>query len=238
VGRRQIVIAMLADLSSRSQEAALVTALVVGMAASVSLCAAVRLPIVLAYILGVADSRRHGMALTGLFALGLIAGTVLLGTTVAPAEDGLGRVMYVSKHLFWVLGVALFLIGVLLSGMINPHLLSGKSQALARRLVNAGLPGAFLLGGGLALLQMPICSRCGSALMTLADGAGGNGFILFTVFAAGQSLTVLVIGGLTSLIRPDLILRLRPWMCSIEQHVQLLAGNILMVLGLYFVIVG
>lgn len=232
------MIAMLAELSTRPQDGALTASLIAGTAASVSLCAAVRLPIVLAYVMGVADSRRHGLFLTVLFVFGLVAGTVLLGITAAPAGDGLSRVLYVNKHLFLGLGVALFLTGILLSGLISPHLLPGKCEQAAQRLVRASMPGAFLLGGGLALLQMPVCSLCGSVLVDLAGQAGGGGSsLLFATFAVGQSLTVLVIGGLISLARQDLILRLRPWMCSIEQHVRLLAGNILMVLGLYFVII-
>jgi hypothetical protein len=61
---------------------------------------------------------------------------------------------------------------------------------------------------------------------------------LLAGFAAGQSAIVLCVGVLMSVVRPDLLMWLRVRMCSAEQRAQLLAGNMLMVLGLYFVIVG
>ena len=43
---------------------------------------------------------------------------------------------------------------------------------------------------------------------------------------------------LTGLVMPGLLLMLRTRMCSVEQRIQLLAGNVLMVLGIYFVIIS
>jgi cytochrome c biogenesis protein CcdA len=236
------VIPALTEILTRSADVTLSTVFVAGTAVSLSLCAAVRLPIVLAYVAGASNSKRHGAVLSALFTSGLIAGTVLLGLTAAPAEDGLHRVLYANKHLFWILGLGLFVTGVLLSGLINPRLLPVRWQGVAQRLVKAGCPGALLLGCAFGLLQMPACPRCGSALQSLVEVAGGNsGFhqlVLLASFAAGQGLTAFAVGVLTSLAKPDLLLRLRTQMCSIEQRVQLLAGNVLMVLGIYFVIVS
>ena len=64
------------------------------------------------------------------------------------------------------------------------------------------------------------------------------GLALFVSFALGQGLPLLAVGVLASLLKPDLIKRLRTRMCSIEQRMQLLAGNTLMVLGIYFIVVG
>jgi cytochrome c biogenesis protein CcdA len=228
--------------SSQVADATLSTVFVAGAVASLGLCAAVRLPVIFAYIAGVAHSKRHGVILSALFAFGLIAGTVWLGITAAPADDGLHRVLCANKYLCWIVGVALFITGVLLSGLINPQLLPEQWQAKARKLIKAGSPGAFLLGAAFGLLQMPACPTSGSVLGAIAEVAGRgdwlHGLVLFAGFAVGQSFVLFAVGLLTSFARPELLLRLRTRMCSIEQRVQLLAGNVLMVLGLYFVIVS
>ena len=219
----------------------LLTAIAAGTAVSLSLCAVVRLPIVLAYVAGAADSKRHGVILSILFALGLIAGTALLGMTAASADEGLRRILCVNKYLFWVLGGALFAAGVLLSGLVNPRLLPEKWQRVAQRLARTGSPGAFLLGCAFGLLQTPTCPECGTAIQTLVASNGGSmfqGLVLFAAFAAGQSIMMLAVGVLTSLVLPNLLVKLRTRMCSVDQRMQLLAGNVLMILGVYFVIVS
>jgi len=220
----------------------LLTAFVAGTAASLGLCALVRLPIVLAYVAGAAGSKRHGVILSGLFASGLIVGTVLLGLTAGSPDEELRGILSWNKYLFWFLGAGLFVTGVLLSGLINPHLLPVKWQRAAARVARTGSPGAFLLGCAFGLLQMPACPHCGDAIRTLVEVSAGSsllhGLVLFAGFAAGQGITMLAVGVLTSLMMPDLLRWLRSRMCSIEPRVQLLAGNVLMVLGIYFIIVG
>jgi cytochrome c biogenesis protein CcdA len=220
----------------------LLTVFAAGTAASLSLCAVVRLPIVLAYVAGAASSKRHGIVLSVLFAAGLIVGTTLLGLTAGPPDEGLRALLGLNKVLFWLLGAGLFVTGLLLSGVINPHLLPAKWQKAAQRLARTGSMGALLLGCAFGLLQTPTCPNCGSAIQALvqvaAESSSFDGTLLFASFAAGQGLMMLAAGVLTSLMMPELLRMLRTKMCSIEQRIQLLAGNVLMILGIYFVIVG
>ena len=229
------------ELAVQSSEATLLTAFMAGTAVSLSLCAVIRLPIVLAYVAGAARSKWHGSVLSVLFALGLIAGTVLLGKMTAAADGGLQGLLSMNKYLFWALGAALFVAGVLFSGLINPRLLPERWQRVAERLSKTGSPGAFLLGSAFGLLQTPTCPNCGTAIQTLSEAARGSasgGSVLFMAFAAGQGVLMLVVGVLFSLAMPRLLLALRTRMCSVEQRIQLLAGNMLMILGVYFVIVS
>ncbi|MEN6575699.1 MAG: cytochrome c biogenesis protein CcdA [Phycisphaerales bacterium] len=229
------------ELAVRSSDVTLLTALAAGTAVSLSLCAVVRLPIVVAYVAGAARSKRHGVVLSILFVLGLIAGTALLGTAATSTDEGLRRILGVNKYLFWGLGAALFVAGVLFSGLVNPHLLPEKWQRVAQRLASTGSPGAFLLGSAFGLLQTPACPNCGTAIQTLSEAASGSaphGFVLFMAFAAGQGFILLAVGVLFSLAMPRLLVTLRTRMCSVEQRIQLLAGNMLMILGVYFVIVS
>jgi cytochrome c biogenesis protein CcdA len=220
----------------------LLAAFVAGTAASLGLCAVVRLPIVTAYVAGAAGSKRHGVLLSILFALGLTAGTSLLGLTAGLYDEGLRFILNWNQFLFWLLGVGLVVTGLLLSGLIPPYLLPAKWQQVATRLAKTGSPGAFLVGCAFGLLQTPASPHCGEALQTLVEAAAGGsslqGLFLFTFFAAGQGIILLAVGILTSLLMPDLLRWLRTRMCSIEQRIQWLAGNVLMILGLYFIIVG
>lgn len=229
------------ELAVQSSEATLLTAFMAGTAVSLSLCAVVRLPIVLAYVAGAAQSKWRGVVLSVLFALGLIAGTVLLGKMTAATDGGLRGILSMNKYLFWALGTALFVAGVLFSGLVNPRLLPERWQRVAERLARTGSPGAFLLGSAFGLLQTPTCPNCGTAIQTLSEAARGSasgGSALFMAFAAGQSVLMLAVGVLFSLAMPRLLLALRTRMCSVEQRIQLLAGNMLMILGVYFVIVS
>lgn len=211
-----------------------------GAAASVGLCAAVRLPVVLAYVAGVGRSKKHGLLLSILFALGLVAGMVLLGMTTAVAKDGAHRVLHTDKAVCWGLGLALLVIGVLISGLSGPQILPRRLQKITLCLRNTDMLGALLLGGAFGLLQTPACPSCGPALRALLETVPveSHGLVPLVSFAAGQSLMVLSVGALTSLIGRDVMTLLRTQICSLEQRAQLLAGNILMVFGVYFVIIG
>lgn len=233
----------LQELSLASPPSALVAVFCTGIGVSLGLSAAVRLPVIAAYVAGTSTSKRHGILLAVLFTAGMIAGTVLLGISATPAQDGVHQVLYLSRYLFWAVGISLFVVGVSISGLVNPDLLPEKYRRFAERLRRAGTPGAFLLGAAFGLLQMPISARSGTELLALVqalDGQGASlqGGLLLLAFAAGQGIVILATGILTSLIEPDIAMRFRKWMCSIEQRIQLLAGNVLMILGIYFVIVG
>lgn len=228
--------------SSGLPDVTVLAAFIAGTTASLGLCAVIRLPIVVAYVAGVAGSKRQGVFLSGLFALGLVVGTGSLGLIAGASGEGPRSLLSWNRYLFWCLGVGLFVTGVFLSRLINPHLLPVRWQKAAGRLAWAGLPGAFLLGCAFGLLQTPACPHCGAAVQTFVEIVCSSslcyGLLLFTFFATGQGITMLAVGALTSLVMPDLLRWLRTRMCSIEPRIQLLAGNVLMILGIHFIIVG
>jgi cytochrome c biogenesis protein CcdA len=69
-------------------------------------------------------------------------------------------------------------------------------------------------------------------------GLSWLGLLAFLSFGIGQSAPVFAVGVVTALAKTPLVRALRPRLCSIEQQIRLAAGNGLMVLGIYFVIVG
>jgi hypothetical protein len=214
-----------------------------GALTSVHVCAVARLPILAAYLVGAGVSKKHTLILTVLFASGLAAGTVLVGLTAIPMAGGVHRAFQVNKCLFWILGSFLVVVGVLISGLINLQLVPGKWRSVAERLVRTDGLGALLLGIALGLLQIPACPTCRAELLRVVESAAVAGLpscnlILLIGFTAGQSCMVLSLGVLISLLRPGLLKWLRMRMCSIEPRLQLLIGNMLVVLGIYFVVVG
>jgi hypothetical protein len=237
------VISALEQILARAAETVWLPVLWAGASASVGWCAAIHLPMVAVYVAGAARSRRHALVLTVFLTLGLMGGIVLLGMTANPLGQDAPSILHVSKYPFWGLGLGLLAAGILLSGLIAPRLLPGGLQTLGDYLTRVGPLGALLLGAALGLLQTPACPSCRAALLaflenTVVEGPSSNGFALLVSFAAGQSLMVFAVGVLMSVVRSDLFATLRTRMCSAEPRAQLLAGNMLMVLGIYFIIVG
>ena len=214
-----------------------------GILASLHACAVVRLPILAAYMAGTAVSRKRVLLLATVLTAGLLGGTVFLGLTAVPLADGMHRTLQVSKYLFWVLGAGLIAVGIPLSGLIDPQLVPERGRGIWARVSKTDAPAALLLGLVLGLLQTPACPTCRAELLTVVgavpvQGSSAGSLVLLVSFAAGQCLIAWSVTALAGLLRPGLLAWLRTRMCSAESRAQFLAGNMLMVLGIYFVIVG
>jgi hypothetical protein len=225
------------SLSLPPADMTLTVAIWMGVLASLHTCAVVRLPILATYVAGMGTSRKHAALLAGLLALGLVGGTCLLGLAATPAADGVHETLRVNKYSFWVLGSCLVVTGVLVCGLVPE-----RWRCVGRWLARANVPGALLLGFVLGLLLMPACPTCRAQLLAIMEAASKglsvSGPVLLVGFAVAQGLVALGVGMMVALLKPILVSRLRTRMCSLEQRVQLLAGNVLVVLGVYFVIVG
>ena len=215
----------------------------IGATASLSSCAVFRLPILLGYIGGSSSTRKKSLVSTGCFALGLVVSSVLLGVLAASAGESPVGLLQINRFLFWGFGVLLLVAGLFLSGLVSPQVLPQRWQRIANHLSQAGLWGALLLGFGSGLLTIPSCPICGAGVIVLGGMvAAGNlslyGWMLLVSFSLGQALPVLAVGVSAALLKPGLIKRLRTRMCSVEQRIQLLAGNMFVVFGLYYIVVG
>ncbi len=215
----------------------------IGAVASLGSCLVVRLPVVMGCVAGSSTSKSRGLVLTALFVLGLVLSYVLLGAITAFMGGMINKVLLLNKYIFWLLGITLFAAGIWISGLLSLRSLPDQCQRIENRLYRGGLVGTFLMGVFFGLLVMPACPCCGAGLLILAGVVVAQdlsvyGLLVFASFGLGQSLPVLAIGVLTGLVKPDLVKRLRTRMCSIEQRIQLIAGNVLMILGVYFVVVG
>ena len=87
-------------------------------------------------------------------------------------------------------------------------------------------------------LEMPACPCCASVLFVIASIVGFwnswvYSIIIFLSFAIGQSMPILLIGSSTSLVK-----HLTPKVKSLEKYTQFVAGNILIVIALFFFILA
>jgi thiol:disulfide interchange protein DsbD len=237
------VLDTLGKLLTESPVLALVVIFWIGAVASISSCTAIRLPIVLGYVAASGGSRKRSLLLTASFLAGLVVSYVLIGAAAAFVGGVVRQLLQTSKVIFWVSGILLFIVGALVSGLISPSLLPGRWRSVAGHLERARTAGAVVFGLLFGLLTMPACPLCGAGLIMLAGIVAAKslswyGLAMFASFALGQGLPVVAIGVLTTMVRPGVINRLRTSLCSVEQHIQLLCGNLLMVLGIYYIVVA
>jgi len=207
-----------------------------GAIASLGSCTLIRMPIVLGYVAGASDSRNRSLFLSILFVLGCILSYTILGIFFGFIGNIAVRLVQISKHVFWALGGVLFLVGLLISGLISLKSLS--SHRHTRNRLKPSFIGAFLFGIVFVFLEMPSCPSCGAVLLIIATAVGAKGsvfysMIIFLVFAMGQSIPLLLVGSSASLVK-----YLSPRISRFEGYIRLAAGNVLMVLGIYFLIVA
>lgn len=205
-----------------------------GAAASLGSCTLIRMPIVLGYVAGASDSRNRSLFLSVLFVLGCILSYTILGIFFGFMGNVATRLVQISKYVFWALGGLLFLVGLFISGLISLKSLSSHRHIKNR--FGAGSIGAFLFGIVFALLEMPSCPACGALLLIIGAAAAAKGSVLYSMvvflfFAIGQSIPLLLVGSSASLVK-----YLSPGISRFEGYIRLAAGNVLIVLGIYFLI--
>lgn len=208
----------------------------VGAIASLGSCTLVRMPILLGYVAGASDSRKRSFLLTLLFVLGSILSYMILGMLFGIIGNFAFKLVRISKYVFWTLGILLFLTGLFISGLIRLKIFSSHHH-IKRRFRNVGLLGAFLFGVVFTFLEMPACPcYCGALLLVIAGivipkGSIVYSTIIFLSFAIGQCLPLLAVGSSASLVK-----YLTPRIARFDGHIRLAAGNVLMLLGIYFLI--
>ncbi len=222
---------------------ALVVAFWAGVLASLNSYTLLRLPVVAGCTAGVGKLRRQSVAVAVVFTLGLVVSYIVLGFMIALGDTSVEEILRLNKYVYWVFGVALLLAGVWVGGLFGPAVQHDPDDHEVKRLSKPILAGLFLLGMACGFPLIPVGSSSGIGLLVLAKCVTGHGLswlglLTFLSFGLGQSAPVLAVGVLTGLLKAPLVHRLRPRLCSIEQHIRLAAGNGLMVLGIYFVIVG
>ena len=210
-----------------------------GFIASLSSCTIIRIPIVFGYVSGAShDTKRKSFLSALCLALGLITSYTFLGIALILLKNLAFSLVLISRYLYIFLGVVLFAFGIFYVGLIKtgkPHHEHCEANA---RLKKRSFIGSFLFGVMFAFLEMPACPCCASVLFVIASIVGFwnswvYSIIIFLSFAIGQSMPILLIGSSTSLVK-----HLTPKVKSLEKYTQFVAGNILIVIALFFFILA
>jgi cytochrome c-type biogenesis protein len=208
-----------------------------GIIASLGSCTLIRIPLVFGYIVGYSDSKRKGIFLLVFFVIGLILSYTILGVLLSLIGKFPLHLVNFGKYFFWILGVLLIIMGFISSGLFGLRLLNLHSHiSSGSKVINAF--GAFILGASLALIEMPACPDEPSVPLIIASTVFASGsyfyaIIAFISFAMGQSVPMLIIGALTTLIK-----YITPQIARYEPVIRLVAGSILIAIGIYFFVIA
>lgn len=224
-------------LLSESQFLAIFAVFWAGAIASLGSCTLIRIPLIFGYIAGRSDSKRKGIFLVIFFVLGLVLSYTVLGILLGLLGQLTSQIISYSKYIFWILGGLLIIVGLIISGLLKiklpivQHNIGGKFKF-------TGILGAFIFGVFMAFVEMPTCPCCAPVLMIIASTVFVSGSYLYAVmafisFAIGQSLPTLIVGTSTTLMK-----FLTPKLEKFESVIRLVAGNIIIVIGIYFVIIA
>ena len=208
-----------------------------GAIASLGSCTLIRIPLIFGYIAGYSDSKRKGIFLLVFFVIGLILSYTVLGMLLGLMGKLTSQLIDFSKYIFWILGALSIVMGLIISGLFGLKLLNLHSH-ISNRLKVINAFGAFILGVFLALIEMPTCPSDAPVLLIIVgtvfmSGSYFYAIIAFISFAIGQSVPMLIIGTLTTFIK-----YLTPKIAKYEPVIQLVAGNILIAIGIYFVVIA
>ena len=208
-----------------------------GAIASMCSCTLVRITVVCGYVASASRSKKKAVLITLFFTSGLIVSYTILGVLFGFIAHFSGTLIKASKYIYWLFGGILVISGLFLSELISLKGMKHNSPA-QYKFKNAGYFGAFIFGIVFALLEMPACPCCSSILLIIASVVALKGSILYSLiiflsFAIGQSFPILLIGSSTGLIK-----YLSPKMQRFEGWIVLISGNILIVLGICFIIIA
>ena len=204
----------------------------VGILASLSSCAIIRLPVIWGYITAAGESRRRSVLLSVSFACGLIAVYTLMGFALGVVSNLTGKLLRISHYLYFILGIMLLILGIVFAGLIpiKQSWFHDRCEIVAK--YTKTNRSAFIFGMLFAFLETPACPACGAALMVIGSlvvmkGSWLYSSLVFIGFATGQSFPVLVLGFSTSMFK-----HLTSRTMRIEKVMSFMAGNILIVIGL------
>ncbi|MFA6358017.1 MAG: cytochrome c biogenesis protein CcdA [Candidatus Omnitrophota bacterium] len=209
-----------------------------GFIASLSSCTLVRIPIVFGYVTGANHPKRKTVLLAVCLASGLIVSYTFLGVALIVLKNLAFGLVHISRYVYMGLGFILLGFGIVYAGLIKNEQTHHSGCEVNAKAKKRSFIGAFVFGVMFAFLEMPACPCCASVLFVIASIVGfwdswAYTFIIFFSFAIGQSLPILLIGSSTGLIK-----HLAPKVERLEKYIQFVAGNILILIALFFFIIA
>ena len=215
---------------------------VTGALTSLSSSTIVRVPVALGFIAGATESRKKALFVTFLFIFGLVAACTVLGMFLGMVGRVAFMIIQCNKYIFYLLGFLLFVFGLFIAGLLKIKRLPGILQ-FRESLKHATFFRAFFFGTFFALIEMPICPTSAGLLLMLASlivthNLAQYSVLIFVSFALGQSLPVLAVALSANLVKTDVIMFLTMKIQRIEDRIDFIAGNMLITLGIYYLVIA
>jgi cytochrome c biogenesis protein CcdA len=213
-----------------------------GALASVASCTIVQAPVALGFIAGAAESKKRAVIVTFLFVFGLVAAYTIFGMFLGMVGRLAFTIIQCNKYIFYLLGFLLFVFGLFIAGLLKIRYLP-RMLRFRESFRHVTLLGAFVFGTFFALIEMPTSPCSGGILLMLATlvvthNLAQHATLLFVSFAIGQSLPVLAVSIFASLLKTDVIMFLESRIRRVEDQINFVSGNMLMTLGIYYLIIA
>lgn len=213
-----------------------------GALASLSSCTIVRVPIALGFIAGASESKKKALFVIFLFVFGLVAAYTVFGIFLGVVGRVAFTIVQCNKYIFYLLGFLMFVFGLFIAGLLRIRRFPSVFQ-FRESFKNVNIFGAFFFGTFFALSEMPTCPTSAGLLVMLASlivthNLASHSVLIFVSFALGQSLPVLAVALSASLVKTDVIMLLAAKIQRVEDHIDLIAGNMLITLGIYFLVIA
>jgi cytochrome c-type biogenesis protein len=213
-----------------------------GALASLSSSTIVRVPVALGFIAGATESKKKALFVTFLFVFGLVAAYTVLGMFLGMVGRVAFTIVQSNKYIFYLLGFLLFVFGLFIAGLLKIKRLPDIFQ-FRESFKHVTFFGAFFSWTFFALIEMPTCPTSAGLLLMLTSLVVTHNLAQYSVpifvgFALGQSLPVLVVALSASLVKTDIIMFLASKIQRIEDHIDLIAGNILIAFGIYYLVIA
>lgn len=211
---------------------------VFGMVFSMVSCVFLRIPILIGALSDTSGSKKHPLVFTLAFILGLVVTYVMYGLLLGFIGSLAKKILIWTIGLYYFLGIGLFFIGLYLLGLLPFHTFEFPDLInifIKNRSDHVRIGGIILLGALVAFLETPACPSCGPIIFalssyTVAHGNIGYGVALFSTYALGQSLVLLIAGFCAHSLK-----FLTPKVDIWEQRIRIISGVFLLYLGIYFI---
>jgi cytochrome c biogenesis protein CcdA len=215
---------------------------VTGALTSLSSSTIVRVPVALGFIAGATESKRKALFIAFLFIFGLVAAYTVLGMFLGMVGRVAFTIIPCNKYIFYLLGFLLFVFGLLIAGLLKIKRLPNILQ-FHESFKHATFFRAFFFGTFFALTEIPTCPTSAGLLLMLASlvvthNLAQYSVLIFVSFALGQSLPVLAVALFASLVKTDVIMFLVMKIQRIEDRIDFIAGNMLITLGIYYLVIA
>jgi cytochrome c biogenesis protein CcdA len=213
-----------------------------GALTSLSSSTIVRVPVALGFIAGATESKKKALFVTFLFVFGLVAAYTVLGMFLGVVGRVAFTIIQCNKYIFYLLGFLLFVFGLFIAGLLKIKRLPSILQ-FRESFKHVTFFGAFFFGTFFALTEMPTCPTSAGLLLMLASlvvthNLAQYSVLIFVSFALGQSLPVLAVALSASFVKTDVIMFLATKIQRIEDHIDLIAGNVLITFGIYYLVIA